>query len=180
MPFNFIYILFIIFFLLPGNIEGKKVNISAYKAYILYSQKTKKYQLLTPRNKAIKNIKEIQKVKSSIYLHNTIQNLINNNKLFLFRYFVIPASIRLFFKNFRFLRLPLLHFVRIYKFIIYIRCLLEWLPQVNPHLSPFVYVFTYTNSYVQFFHKSVPNVFGIDLSGIFSWLFLELVESFLS
>lgn len=72
--------MFIIFFLLPGNIEGKKVNISAYKAYILYSQKTKKYQLLTPRNKAIKNIKEIQKVKSSIYLHNTIQVTITKKK----------------------------------------------------------------------------------------------------
>ncbi|CXI02631.1 conserved Plasmodium protein, unknown function [Plasmodium berghei] len=183
MPFNFIYILFIIFFLLPPNIEGKKVKISVYKAYILYSQKTKKYQILTPRNIAIKNIKEIQKVKSCIFIHDQIQdisNIINENKLFLLKYLVIPSSIKLFLKNLQFLRLPLLHFIRIYKFIIYIRCLLEWLPQVNPHLSPFVYVFTYTNNYVQFFHKSIPNVFGIDLSGIFSWLFLELIESFLS
>ncbi|VWU51434.1 YGGT family protein, putative, partial [Hepatocystis sp. ex Piliocolobus tephrosceles] len=69
---------------------------------------------------------------------------------------------------------------RIYKFIIYIRCLLEWLPQINPHLVPFVYVFTYTNSYVQFFHKNIPSVYGIDLSGVFSWLFLEMLENVLS
>ncbi|ETB59194.1 hypothetical protein YYC_03446 [Plasmodium yoelii 17X] len=145
--------------------------------------KTKKYQILTQRNKAIKNIKGIQKIKSSIFIHDKIQDIssiINENKQFLLKYLIVPASIKFFLKNLQFLRLPLLHFIRIYKFIIYIRCLLEWLPQVNPHLSPFVYVFTYTNNYVQFFHKSIPNVFGIDLSGIFSWLFLELMESLLS
>ncbi|KOB60322.1 hypothetical protein PFHG_02053 [Plasmodium falciparum HB3] len=72
------------------------------------------------------------------------------------------------------------YFLRIYKFIIYIRCLLEWLPQINPHLNPFVFIFTFTNNYVQFFHKIIPNVFGIDLSGIFSWLFLEMIENYLS
>ncbi|SBT34473.1 conserved Plasmodium protein, unknown function [Plasmodium ovale wallikeri] len=131
-------------------------------------------------NQSIKKVAGIQKtVKSNVFVQGILKRG-NITRLQLFSFSPLSVSSKFFAANIRSLKLSALHFIRIYKFIIYIRCLLEWLPQINPHLNPFVYVFTYTNSYVQFFHRYIPSVFGIDLSGVFSWLFLEMIEYYLS
>ncbi|SCN12304.1 conserved Plasmodium protein, unknown function [Plasmodium malariae] len=174
------------------NVENKNMKISKFKAFIIQSQNDK-YGIFNIRNNSFKKIKEIQKnFKSNIFVqeqikyalfYSILQNIsrkINTFKLHLFYSLPLPSVLKYLKLSGNSLRLSVLHFIRIYKFIIYIRCLLEWLPQINPHLNPFVYIFTYTNSYVQFFHKNIPSVMGIDLSGVLSWLFLEMIESYLS
>ncbi|SCO66990.1 conserved Plasmodium protein, unknown function [Plasmodium vivax] len=166
-----------------ANVLSKNPNILKFKAFILRAQGSR-YKILNLHSRSIKRIKEIQKsVRTNVFVSKQIKDFskrIDAFKLHLISTPALSIVIKYFKDNVNSLRLSALHFIRIYKFVIYIRCLLEWLPQINPHLNPFSYIFTYTNSYVQFFHRYVPNVFGIDLSGVFSWLFLEMIESYLS
>lgn len=172
-----------LFYVANANVLSKNSNIFKFKAFIIPSQNIR-YKILNLQNRSIKKIKEIQKsFKTNVFVSKQIKDFskrVDAFKLHLISSPTLSIAIKYFKDNVKILKLSALHFVRIYKFIIYIRCLLEWLPQINPHLNPFSYIFTYTNSYVQFFHKYVPNVFGIDLSGVFSWLFLEMIESYLS
>ncbi|KAI4838957.1 YGGT family protein [Plasmodium brasilianum] len=144
------------------------MKISKFKAFIIQSQNDK-YGIFNIRNNSFKKIKEIQKnFKSNIFVQEQIKNIsrkINTFKLHLFYSLPLPSVLKYLKLSGNSLRLSVLHFIRIYKFIIYIRCLLEWLPQINPHLNPF---------------KNIPSVMGIDLSGVLSWLFLEMIESYLS
>ncbi|CAX64429.1 apicoplast conserved ycf19 protein precursor, unknown function [Plasmodium reichenowi] len=186
MPF--LLFSFFLFFLLinqKNNIESKRTNISKLKAFIVSPQKSKnKIIILNNKNSSIINNKVIKKnIQRNIFLKENIRGVLTNKSVFklnLFASSYVSPIINFFLSNKGSIKLASLHFIRIYKFIIYIRCLLEWLPQINPHLNPFVFIFTFTNNYVQFFHKIIPNVFGIDLSGIFSWLFLEMIENYLS
>ncbi|EUD65640.1 hypothetical protein C922_03886 [Plasmodium inui San Antonio 1] len=178
------FVLMLFFFCVANaNILNKNSDILKFKAFILRAQNSR-YKILNLHNSSIKKIKEIQKsFKKNFFVSKQIKDFskrIDAFKLQLISNPALSVVIKYFKDNINTLRLSALHFIRIYKFIIYIRCLLEWLPQINPHLNPFSYIFTYTNSYVQFFHRYVPNVFGIDLSGVFSWLFLEMIESYLS
>ncbi|KJP89665.1 hypothetical protein AK88_00623 [Plasmodium fragile] len=182
MSIKFVLMLFL-FFVTNTNVLSKNPDILKFKAFILRAQNSQ-YKILNLHNSSIKKIKEIQKsFKTNVFVSKQIKDFskrIDAFKLHLTSTPALSIVVKFFKDNAKSLRLSALHFIRIYKFIIYIRCLLEWLPQINPHLNPFSYIFTYTNSYVQFFHKYVPNVFGIDLSGVFSWLLLEMIESYLS
>ncbi|CRG99798.1 apicoplast conserved ycf19 protein precursor, unknown function [Plasmodium relictum] len=178
----YFYLLLLIFFLLNVSIQSKNTDFLKFNAFIYPN---KKYRVLIKhnnncisKNKAIQNI-----TQRNVFLKENIKNIARNKDIFKLKLFSsssLSSIFKFFLTNKKSIKLAALHFIRIYKFIIYIRCLLEWLPQINPHLNPFVFIFTFTNNYVQFFHKIIPNVFGIDLSGIFSWIFLEMIENFLS
>ncbi|GAW80691.1 hypothetical protein, conserved [Plasmodium gonderi] len=182
MSFKHVLILFL-FCAVNANTLNNNANILKFKAFILQAQNNK-YKILNLHNNNIQKIKEIQKsFKTNVFINKQITDFsktVNKFKLQLISIPTVSVVTEYFRNNINSIRLSALHFIRIYKFVIYIRCLLEWLPQINPHLNPFSYIFTYTNSYVQFFHRYVPNVLGIDLSGVFSWLFLEMLESYLS
>ncbi|SIO73581.1 apicoplast conserved ycf19 protein precursor, unknown function [Babesia microti strain RI] len=60
--------------------------------------------------------------------------------------------------------------------MLYLRYILEWLPQVNPYLPPFCTIFTATNNFIGFFQKICPPIMGFDFSGFAVWVFLENIE----
>ncbi|EKX73315.1 hypothetical protein BEWA_053700 [Theileria equi strain WA] len=70
--------------------------------------------------------------------------------------------------------------IKILKLLIYIRYLLEWLPQVNPYLPPFDTIYQTTDAYLKVFQLFLPRVAGVDTSGIIAWFILENIEAFLS
>ncbi|ORM42298.1 uncharacterized protein BXIN_1538 [Babesia sp. Xinjiang] len=70
--------------------------------------------------------------------------------------------------------------IRIFRFMLHIRNLLEWLPQANPYLFPFDAIYQATNAYVKFFQLLIPPFYGVDISGMVAFFVLERIEYLLA
>jgi YggT family protein len=67
-------------------------------------------------------------------------------------------------------------FVGIYTFLVIIRCLLTWFPNVDFYSQPFRFVAEITDPYLNLFRSFIPPFGGIDLSpmvAIFALQFLQ-------
>ncbi|CEM16384.1 unnamed protein product [Vitrella brassicaformis CCMP3155] len=112
-------------------------------------------------------------------------NLLSRSVLFIFSVFAqsrpfLEPLLRLWLKNNLTVLISLVYILRIYKILLYLRYVLEWLPQINPYLPPFSSVYVATNPYMDFFQSFIPPVFGVDMGGLVAWLALEFIETFLS
>ncbi|PFH36513.1 hypothetical protein BESB_047050 [Besnoitia besnoiti] len=72
------------------------------------------------------------------------------------------------------------HLIRFFKILLYLRYLFDWLPQVNPHLPPFTFVYRATDAYISIFTRFVPSIASMDLSGFAAWGVLEMTENSLA
>ncbi|KEP65217.1 UNVERIFIED_CONTAM: hypothetical protein HHA_213100 [Hammondia hammondi] len=72
------------------------------------------------------------------------------------------------------------HLIRFFKVLLYLRYLFDWLPQVNPHLPPFTFVYRATDTYISIFTRVVPSIASMDLSGFAAWAVLEMTENYLA
>ncbi|CBZ51529.1 putative YGGT family domain protein [Neospora caninum Liverpool] len=72
------------------------------------------------------------------------------------------------------------HLIRFFKVLLYLRYLFDWLPQVNPHLPPFTFVYRATDTYISIFTRIVPSIASMDLSGFAAWAVLEMTENYLA
>ncbi|KYF43655.1 YGGT family protein [Toxoplasma gondii ARI] len=72
------------------------------------------------------------------------------------------------------------HLIRFFKVLLYLRYLFDWLPQVNPHLPPFTFVYRATDTYISVFTRVVPSIASMDLSGFAAWAVLEMTENYLA
>ncbi|KAK1442465.1 hypothetical protein BgAZ_404950 [Babesia gibsoni] len=70
--------------------------------------------------------------------------------------------------------------IRIFRFLLHVRNLLEWLPQANPYLFPFDAIYQSTNAYLKLFQSVVPPLYGVDVSGIVAIFVLDHIESLLA
>ncbi|GIX65089.1 YGGT family domain protein, putative [Babesia caballi] len=70
--------------------------------------------------------------------------------------------------------------IRIFRFVLHVRNLLEWLPQANPYLFPFDAVYQVTNTYLKLFQAVIPAVYGVDISGIVAFFVLDHLETLLA
>ncbi|CDR97517.1 hypothetical protein, conserved [Babesia bigemina] len=70
--------------------------------------------------------------------------------------------------------------IRIFRFLLHVRNLLEWLPQVNPYLFPFDAVYQATDAYLKLFQAAIPALYGMDISGIVAFFVLDHIESLLA
>ncbi|OEH79385.1 yggt family domain protein [Cyclospora cayetanensis] len=76
---------------------------------------------------------------------------------------------------------PLLHSaavsIKLFRLLLYVRTLLEWLPQANPHVPPFAFVYGATSMYTRIFSALLGSIYLEDLSGLCSSLCLESIEN---
>nr|BAN65679.1 YGGT family domain protein, putative [Babesia bovis] len=70
--------------------------------------------------------------------------------------------------------------IRIFRFLLYIRNLLEWLPQANPYIFPFDAIYQATNAYIKPFQSMIPVLYGVDISTVIAFFILERLEYLLS
>ncbi|KAK1937527.1 hypothetical protein X943_002587 [Babesia divergens] len=70
--------------------------------------------------------------------------------------------------------------IRIFRFILHVRNLLEWLPQANPYLFPFDAIYQTTNAYLKLFQTTVPSLYGVDVSSIVAVFVLDHIEALLA
>eukprot|EP00918_Siedleckia_nematoides_P085388 GHVU01187802.1.p1 GENE.GHVU01187802.1~~GHVU01187802.1.p1 ORF type:complete len:377 (-),score=74.21 GHVU01187802.1:199-1329(-) len=78
--------------------------------------------------------------------------------------------------NLKVLGATLLNLSSVFKVALSVRYLCEWLPQINPHLPPFSFLFSLTDSYTAFLQTVFPTVRGFDLSGFFTWALIGFAE----
>uniref|UniRef100_A0A0G4GCR4 YGGT family protein n=1 Tax=Chromera velia CCMP2878 TaxID=1169474 RepID=A0A0G4GCR4_9ALVE len=77
--------------------------------------------------------------------------------------------------------LSVLWALRIFKLTLMGRYLVEWLPQLNSYLPPWCYVYQATDNYLAMWRKlPLPVVFGIDVSGILAFTFLEFADQWIA
>jgi YggT family protein len=69
------------------------------------------------------------------------------------------------------------NFVAIYSFLILIRVLLTWFPNVDWYNQPFRLLSELTDPYLNLFRSFIPPLGGMDFSPIVALLVLQLVQS---
>lgn len=69
------------------------------------------------------------------------------------------------------------NFVAIYSFLILIRVLLTWFPNVDWYNQPFRLLSELTDPYLNLFRSLIPPLGGMDFSPIVALLVLQLVQS---
>ena len=67
----------------------------------------------------------------------------------------------------------LISFLKIYILLLTFRVTLTWFPNINWYTQPFYTVIKLTNPYLRLFKGLLPTLFGLDLSPILAFLFLE-------
>ncbi|CDJ43672.1 YGGT family domain protein, putative, partial [Eimeria tenella] len=65
----------------------------------------------------------------------------------------------------------------LFRLLLYLRTLLEWLPQANPHVPPFAFIYGATSLYTRLFSVALGSVYLGDLSGLCSSICLEAIEN---
>jgi len=86
------------------------------------------------------------------------------------------SALKLFAAKNRILVLAAVFVLRFFKVLLYIRYLIEWLPQINPYLQPYYTIYRATDGYTALLQSLVPPIFGIDIAGFVSWFILDFVE----
>lgn len=74
----------------------------------------------------------------------------------------------------------LANFLQIYLFLLIVRILLSWFPNVNWLSPPFSFLSQVTDPYLNIFRSIIPPLGGIDLSPILGFLLIQLLISLLS
>jgi YggT family protein len=71
-------------------------------------------------------------------------------------------------------------FVQIYSYLLIIRVLLTWFPQINWYNQPFAALSQISDPYLNLFRSIIPPLGGMDFSPILAFLLLNFAGSFLS
>lgn len=71
-------------------------------------------------------------------------------------------------------------FVQIYSYLLIIRVLLTWFPQVNWFNQPFAALSQMTDPYLNLFRSIIPPLGGMDFSPILAFVVLNVVGGFLA
>ncbi len=74
----------------------------------------------------------------------------------------------------------LVTFITIYLYMILIRVLLSWFPNINWYAQPFAILSQLTDPYLNLFRSIIPPLGGIDLSAILAILLLQVASGVLS
>lgn len=69
----------------------------------------------------------------------------------------------------------LVTFITIYSYLLIIRVLLTWFPNVNWYNQPFAALSQVTDPYLNLFRSIIPPLGGIDFSPILAFLLLNIV-----
>ena len=67
----------------------------------------------------------------------------------------------------------------LYFYLILIRCILSWVPNINPNKQPFALIYGSTDWYLDLFRKIIPPFGGIDFSPIAAVFALSLIQMIL-
>jgi YggT family protein len=71
-------------------------------------------------------------------------------------------------------------FLNIYSYLLIIRVLLTWFPQINWYNQPFAALSQITDPYLNLFRSIIPPLGGMDFSPILAFVLLNLVTNLLS
>ena len=71
-------------------------------------------------------------------------------------------------------------FISIYTYLLIIRVLLTWFPNISWYNQPFSTLSQLTDPYLNLFRSIIPPLGGIDISSILAILLLQVTGSFLS
>lgn len=72
----------------------------------------------------------------------------------------------------------LVTFITIYTYLLIIRVLLTWFPNIDWYNQPFAALSQLTDPYLNLFRSFIPPLGGIDISPILAILLLQLAASF--
>jgi YggT family protein len=72
------------------------------------------------------------------------------------------------------------NFIAIYSFLLIIRILLTWFPNVNMYNQPFLALTQITDPYLNLFRSIIPPLGGIDFSPMLAFIVLNLVSNGIS
>ncbi|CAM9108126.1 unnamed protein product [Chrysoparadoxa australica] len=64
-------------------------------------------------------------------------------------------------------------FLRSYYWLLTARVTLAWFPNINPYIQPFFMLIVATEEFVENFEGFIPDILGIDMSTLLSFLYLE-------
>ena len=64
----------------------------------------------------------------------------------------------------------------VYFYLILIRCLLSWFPNINIYKQPVAFIYSITDGYLNLFRKIIPPFGGIDFSPIVAVFALYAVQ----
>ncbi len=67
-------------------------------------------------------------------------------------------------------------FIQIYSFLLIIRILLTWFPNINMYNQPFLALTQITDPYLNLFRSIIPPLGGIDFSPMLAFIVLNLVS----
>jgi len=70
-------------------------------------------------------------------------------------------------------------FVEIYSYVLIVRVLLTWFPQINWYNQPFAALSQVSDPYLNLFRNIIPSLGGIAISPILAFLVLNIVSSLL-
>ena len=73
-----------------------------------------------------------------------------------------------------------LAFINIYTFLLIVRILLSWFPNINWFDPPFSIVSQLTDPYLNVFRSIIPPLGGLDFSPILAILLLQVIQSVLT
>ena len=73
-----------------------------------------------------------------------------------------------------------LAFINIYTFLLIVRILLSWFPNINWFDPPFSIVSQLTDPYLNVFRSVIPPLGGLDFSPILAILLLQVIQSVLT
>jgi YggT family protein len=73
----------------------------------------------------------------------------------------------------------LVTFITIYSYLLIIRVLLTWFPNINWYNQPFSALSQITDPYLNMFRSIIPPLGGMDFSPILAFLVLTLTSDFL-
>ncbi|QLE57631.1 YggT family protein [Nostoc sp. TCL26-01] len=73
----------------------------------------------------------------------------------------------------------LVTFITIYSYLLIIRVLLTWFPNINWYNQPFSALSQITDPYLNLFRSIIPPLGGMDFSPILAFLVLTLTSDFL-
>ncbi|MBD2502693.1 YggT family protein [Anabaena azotica] len=74
----------------------------------------------------------------------------------------------------------LITFISIYSYLLIIRVLLTWFPQINWYNQPFAALSQITDPYLNLFRSIIPPLGGMDFSPILAFLALNVVSGLLT
>ena len=73
----------------------------------------------------------------------------------------------------------LLTFIQIYSFLLIVRVLLTWFPQIEWSSQPFAALSQITDPYLNLFRNIIPPLGGMDFSPILAFIALNVVSALL-